>query len=94
MKHFAFRRSNGQRFLLDQWKFPPCVGGSGRFVTGSKKEVEKELTGWETEPWEIYLLKLHKSQIPLVEEAIKTANLMLGRDKRGYCLERSAQPYK
>jgi hypothetical protein len=41
-----------------------------------------------------YLLKLHKSQIPLVEQAIKTATLMLGRDKRGYCLERSAQPHK
>jgi hypothetical protein len=32
---------------------------------------------------------LYKSQIPVVEQAIETAALMLGTDKsRGYCLER------
>jgi hypothetical protein len=32
--------------------------------------------------------KLFKSQIPVVEQAIETAGLMLGSDKsRGYCLE-------
>jgi hypothetical protein len=31
---------------------------------------------------------LYKSQLPVVEEAIETAGLMLGTDKsRGYCLE-------
>ena len=35
-----------------------------------------------------YLLKLYKTQIPIVEQAIETAALMLGTDKsRGYCLE-------
>src|ERR1039457_5367240 len=53
-----------------------------------KREVEKELTGRETEPWEIIYFKLYKTQIPVVEQAIETAALMLGTDKsRGYCLE-------
>jgi hypothetical protein len=53
-----------------------------------KREVERELTGKETEPWEIIYFKLYKSQIPIIEQAIETATLMLGTDKsRGYCLE-------
>jgi hypothetical protein len=53
-----------------------------------KQEVERELTGQETEPWEMVYFKLYKSQIPVVEQAIETAALMLGSDKsRGYCLE-------
>jgi hypothetical protein len=53
-----------------------------------KREVEKELTGRETEPWEIIYFKLYKTQIPVVEQALETAALMLGTDKsRGYCLE-------
>jgi hypothetical protein len=53
-----------------------------------KHEVEKELTGKETELSEIIYFKLYKSQIQVVEQAIETAALMLGSDKsRGYCLE-------
>jgi hypothetical protein len=53
-----------------------------------KQEVEKELTGRVTEPWEIVYFKLYKSQLPVVEQAIETAALMLGSDSsRGYCLE-------
>src|SRR5881628_780238 len=53
-----------------------------------RREVEKELTGRESEPHEIAYFKLYKSQIPVVEQAIETAALMLGSDKsRGYCLE-------
>jgi hypothetical protein len=53
-----------------------------------KQEVEKELTGKETEPWEIVYFKLYKSQMPVIDQAIETAALMLGTDKsRGYCLE-------
>jgi hypothetical protein len=53
-----------------------------------KREVEKELTGKDTEPWEIVYFKLYTSQLPVVEQAIETAGLMLGTDKsRGYCLE-------
>jgi hypothetical protein len=53
-----------------------------------QREVEKELTGRETEAWEIIYFKLYKSQIPVIEQALETAALMLGSDKsRGYCLE-------
>ena len=53
-----------------------------------QEEVEKELTGKEKEPSEIVYFKLYKSQIPVIEQAIETAALMLGTDKsRGYCLE-------
>ena len=55
---------------------------------GFKGEVEHHLTGKETEPWEIIYFKLYKSQLPVVEQALETAALMLGTDKsRGYCLE-------
>jgi hypothetical protein len=53
-----------------------------------KQEVEKELTGRETEPWEIVYFKLYQSQMPVIERAIETASLLLGSDRsRGYCLE-------
>ncbi len=53
-----------------------------------KQEVEKELTGKETEPSELVCFKLYQSQIPVIEQAIETAALMLGTNKsRGYCLE-------
>ena len=53
-----------------------------------KREVEKQLTEQETEPWEIIYFKLYKSQLPVIERALETAALMLGTDKsRGYCLE-------
>jgi hypothetical protein len=53
-----------------------------------RQEVEKELTGKASEPHEIIYFKLYKSQIPVIEQAIETAALMLGSDKsRGYCLE-------
>jgi hypothetical protein len=53
-----------------------------------RRAVEKELTGKETEPAELIYFKVYKSQIPIIEQAIETAALMLGSDKsRGYCLE-------
>jgi hypothetical protein len=53
-----------------------------------RREVEKELTGREEEPSELIYFKVYKSQIPVIEQAIETAALMLGTDKsRGYCLE-------
>jgi hypothetical protein len=55
---------------------------------GFKCEVERHLTGKETEAWEIIYFKVYKSQLPVVEKALETAGLMLGTDKsRGYCLE-------
>ena len=53
-----------------------------------KREVEKHLTGQDTEPWEIIYFKVYKSQLPVLEQALETTALMLGSDKsRGYCLE-------
>ena len=53
-----------------------------------KREVEKHLTGQEIEPWELIYFKVYKSQLPVIEQALETAALMLGSDKsRGYCLE-------
>ena len=53
-----------------------------------KGEVERHLTGKETESWELIYFKLYKSQLLVVEKALETAGLMLGTDKsRGYCLE-------
>ena len=53
-----------------------------------RREVEKELTGREEEASELIYFKVYKSQIPVIEQAIETAALMLGTDKsRGYCLE-------
>jgi hypothetical protein len=53
-----------------------------------KAEVERELTGRDTEPSELMYFKIYKSQMPVIEQALDTAALMLGSDKsRGYCLE-------
>ncbi len=53
-----------------------------------KRAVERHLTGQETEAWEIMYFKLYKSQLPIIEQALETASLMLGTQKsRGYCME-------
>ena len=53
-----------------------------------KGEVEKHLTGRETEPWELIYFKVYKSQLAVVEKALETAGLMLGTSQsRGYRLE-------
>src|SRR6201997_4331850 len=53
-----------------------------------RREVEKELTGVDSEPAELIFFKVYKSQIPVIEQAVETAGLMLGTDKsRGCCLE-------
>ena len=53
-----------------------------------REEVERYLTGKETEPWELIYFKVFKSQLPVIEQALETASLMLGSDKsRGYMLE-------
>ena len=77
-------RRDGQEFDCATWLHKARSLPKDEF----KREVERELTGRETEPWEIIYFKLYKTQIPMVEQAIETAALMLGTDKsRGYCLE-------
>jgi hypothetical protein len=77
-------RRDGEGFDSATWLHKAKQLPKERF----KSEVERHLTGKETEPWEIIYFKLYKSQIPVVEQALETAALMLGTDKsRGYCLE-------
>jgi len=77
-------RSEGQRFDCATWVHKARSLPKEEF----KREVEHHLTGKETEPYEIIYFKLYKSQLPVIEQALETAALMLGSDKsRGYCLE-------
>ena len=78
------RRRDGQEFDCATWLHRARVLPKDEF----RREVEKELTGKETEHWEIIYYKVYKSQTPIIEQAIETAALMLGSDRsRGYCLE-------
>jgi hypothetical protein len=78
------RRRDGQEFDCATWLHKARALPKEQF----RREVERELTGKETEPWEIIYFKLYKSQIPVIEQALETAALMLGNDRsRGYCLE-------
>jgi hypothetical protein len=77
-------RAGGQHFDCATWLHKARHMSKEQF----RREVEKELTGRETEPHEILYFKIYKSQIPVIEQALETAALMLGTDKsRGYCLE-------
>jgi DNA modification methylase len=77
-------RRAGQRFDCAIWLHRAREMPQKQF----KQEVEKELTGRETEPWEIIYFKLYESQMSVIEKAVETAALMLGSDRsRGYCLE-------
>ena len=67
---------------------PGCTRRSSYPRKSSSGKWKRHLTGKETEPWEILYFKAYKSQLPVIEQALETAALMLGTDKsRGYCLE-------
>jgi hypothetical protein len=70
-------RRDGQEFDCATWLHKAREMPKEEF----KREVEKELTGRETEPWEIIYFKLYKSQISVIERAIETAARMLGSDR-------------
>jgi hypothetical protein len=77
-------RAWGQQFDCATWLHKAREMPKKEF----KREVEKELTGRDSEPHEIIYFKIYKSQIAVIEQALETAALMLGTDKsRGYCLE-------
>jgi hypothetical protein len=77
-------RRDGQRFESATWLHKAQSLPKEQF----KAEVERELTGRESEPSELIYFKIYNSQAPVIEQAIDTAALMLGSDKsRGYCLE-------
>ena len=77
-------RAKGQSFDCAPWLHKARVMPREEF----KREVERLLTGKETEPWDMLYFKVYKSQLAVLEEALETASLMLGGQKaRGYCLE-------
>jgi len=77
-------RREGQRFESATWLHKARSLPKQEF----KREVERHLTGKDTEPWELLYFKVYKSQLKVIEQALETAALMLGSDKaRGYCLE-------
>jgi hypothetical protein len=77
-------RSDGKRFESATWLHKAETLPKEQF----KEAVEKHLTGKDSEPSELIYFKIYKSQLPVIEQAIDTAALMLGSDKsRGYCLE-------
>ena len=78
------RRNDGQEFDCATWLHKARELPKEQL----QREVERELTGKDSEPHELIYFKVYKSQIPVIEQAIETAAMMLGSDKsRGYCLE-------
>src|ERR1700741_5439395 len=76
-------RRERERFKSADWLHKAESMPHQRF----KEEVEKYLTG-DSEASELIYFKLYRSQMPVIEQALDTAALMLGSDKsRGYCLE-------
>ncbi len=77
-------RQQGQRFESATWLHKARQMPKAEF----HREVEKVLTGKDSEPSELIYFKVYKSQIPVIEQAVETAALLLGSDRsRGYCLE-------
>ena len=77
-------RRDGERFDCAPWVHKAKVLNREEF----EREVERHLTGKESEPWELIYFKVYKSQLAVIEGALETAGLMLGSDKsRGYMLE-------
>jgi hypothetical protein len=52
-------RRDGEEFDCATWLRKARSPPKDQF----KQEAEKELTGWESEPWEIVYFKLYKTQI-------------------------------
>jgi hypothetical protein len=74
----------GQRFDCATWLHKAKGMPKAEF----KREVERHLTGKDTEPWEMLYFKVYKSQLAVIEQALETASMMLGGQRaRGYCLE-------
>jgi hypothetical protein len=83
-------RRDGQQFDCATWLHRAQQLPKEEF----KRQVERHLTGKETEPWEILYFKVYKSQLAVIEQALETAALMLGTSKsRGYCLEMIAADF-
>ena len=67
-------RQQGQHFESATWLHKARQMPKEEF----QREVEKELTGKDSEPSELIYFKVYKSQIPVIEQAIETAALDAG----------------
>jgi hypothetical protein len=77
-------RKQGQQFESATWLHKARQMPKEEF----RREVERELTGKDTEPAELIYFRVYRSQVPVIERAIESASRMLGSDQsRGYCLE-------
>ena len=70
-------RSDGQRFESATWLHKAESLPKETF----KREVEQHLTGKDSEPSEIIYFKLYQAQVPIIEQALEAAALMIGSDK-------------
>jgi len=66
-----------QKFSYETWLAKAKTLPKDQF----KQEVERELTGEDSEPWELVYFKLYKSQTPVIDRALEIAALMLGSDR-------------
>src|SRR5438046_3896940 len=83
LDYFFFSSRRRHTRLVSDWSSDVCSSDLRAMSKEEfRREVEKELTGKETEPWEIVYFKLYKSQIPVIEQAIDTAALMLRSEER------------
>ena len=64
-------RRQGQRFESATWLHKARQMPKAEF----QREVDKELTGKDSEPSELIYFKVYKSQLPVIEQAIETAAL-------------------
>ena len=60
-------RRDGQHFESATWLHKARQMPKAEF----QREVEKELTGKDSEPSELIYFKVYKSQIPVIEQAIE-----------------------
>ena len=77
-------RSQTRRFDHNEWLHNARTMPKEQF----KHAVTTYLDGKDSEPSELVYFKIFKSQMPIIEQALETAALMLGSDKsRSFCLE-------
>jgi hypothetical protein len=67
-------RRDGQKFNCAAWLHRAREMPKEEF----RREVERELTGEDKEPWEIVYFKLYESQIPVIDRALETGSLHAG----------------
>jgi hypothetical protein len=77
-------RRDGQNFDCAPWVHKASEMPREQF----KREVERYVTGCDTEPSDLIYFRVYRTQTRVIEDALENASLMLGGDKaRGYCLE-------